>query len=215
MPLPALCRTAAAVAFAFTASAAQAALITFDELEWRPIEYWFDHPVTDQYADLGVTFQGGYLAQTYHPDPQPPHANQYLLGSIDFNVTFSGTLPTYVSLNLSSPYGESSESYVTALGADNAVVGRGRTGGYYPDGSQDPPMGQDLPYQANRYITFYSASGIASLSFGDAYGSRLSSTIDNLYFGNVPAVPEPATLALWAAGLAVVTAARKRRRSAA
>lgn len=204
--------TGTLAAFILAAPLAHATLITFDELPWHPIDSFSDYPVDTQYAAQGVTFSSAYLAQSYTPDPQPPHPNQYLLGAIDFTVTFSGTLPQYVSFNMSSPYGESSESYVTAIGPGSTIVGTGRTGGYYPDGTQEPPYRQDLPYQDNRYISFYSATGIRGLSFGDAYGSRLASSIDNLYFGAVPAVPEPASLMLGAAGLGVLAWARRRRK---
>jgi len=208
---PPLLSCAAAAAIALASASAQATFITFDELSWVPIDAFFDNPVTTQYASLGVTFETGYLAQTNYSGLPPAHINQYLLGAHDMLVSFSGTLPLYVNLNMSSPWGESSESYVTALDADRKIVGQGRTGGYYPDGSQDPPGGrQDLPYQANRPIFLSSSSGIAFLQFGDAYGSRLSSSIDNLYFGVVPAVPEPATIALLCAGLAVLVWGRRR-----
>lgn len=210
MRLSVLSRATAAAAVALASASAQATLITFDELPWVPIDSFSDNPVTTQYASLGVTFQEGFLAQTYYSGVPPPHLNQYLLGGHDLQVNFSGTLPHYVNLNLSSPYGESSESYVTALDASRHVIGQGRTGGYYPDGSQDPPWRQDLPYRDNRLISFSSASGIAFLQFGDAYGSRLSSSIDNLYFAAVPAVPEPATIALFGAGLAVLGLRRRR-----
>lgn len=201
---------AAAAAIALASASAQATLITFDELPWVPIESFSDNPVTTQYASLGVTFDSGYLAQTYYSGVPPAHPNQYLLGGNHLQVSFSGTLPLYVNLNLSSPYGEGSESYVWALDASGKVVGQGRTGGYYPDGTQEPPWRQDLPYKANRPIFLSSSTGIASLQFGDAYGSRLSSSIDNLYFSAVPAVPEPGTLGLLCAGLAVLGWARKR-----
>jgi hypothetical protein len=215
MRLPMLRHAVAAAALVLTAGHAQATLITFDELPWHPIESFSDYPVDTQYAPLGVTFLTGYLQQTYYPTNPPAHLNQYLLGGHELAVTFSGDLPNYVSFNMSSPYSAASESYVVALDSSGHEVGRGRTGGTYPDGSQDPPFGQDLPYQANRLISLSSTTGIASLQFWDAYGSRLSTSIDNLYFADVPAVPEPASLALWGAGLAVVAVARKRRRSKA
>jgi len=210
MRLPVL-SCAAAAAMALASASAQATLITFDELPWVPIDAWFDNPVTTQYASLGVTFDSGYLSQTNYTGTPPPHINQFLLGGNGLDVSFSGTLPHYVNFNMSSPYGEYAESYAVAVDAQGKEIGRGRTGGYYPDGSQDPPAPrQDLPYKANRLISFASQAGISSLYFYDAYGSRLSSSIDNLYFGAVPAVPEPATLALLGAGLAVLVVGRRR-----
>ncbi|MBX3622033.1 MAG: PEP-CTERM sorting domain-containing protein [Rhizobacter sp.] len=200
---------AAATAALLVGAPAHAMLVTFDDLPWVPIESWSDNPVTDQYASLGVSFQGAYLVQTYMPGPVPPHPNQLLLGDIGFSVSFSGSLPKYVSFNMSSPQPDT-ESYVQAW--HDGLVATGRTGGVYPDGSQDPPIGQDFPYQPNRYITLYSPTGIESMTFANAYGTRTSALIDNLYFGAVPAVPEPAALALWAAGLGVMAAVRRRQR---
>ena len=210
MHLPLLARTAAAATIALASASAQATLITFDELPWVPIDAWFEAPVTTQYASLGVTFDQGFLTQTNYNGAPPAHINQYLMGGHDLQVSFSGALPHYVNFNMSSPWGETSESYAIAVDAQGKEIGRGRTGGIYPDGSQDPPWRQDLPYKENRLISFASQAGISSLYFYDAYGSRLSSSIDNLYFAAVPAVPEPATLALLGAGLVVLVVGRRR-----
>jgi hypothetical protein len=210
MRLPVLSRAVAASTIALASASAQATFITFDELPWVPIDAFFENPVTTQYASLGVTFEVAFLAQTYYSGTPPAHLNQYLLGGNSMQVNFSGTLPHYVNFNMSSPYGSSSESYAVAVDAQGHEIGRGRTGGLYPDGSQDPPWRQDLPYKENRLISFASQAGISSLYFYDAYGSRLSSSIDNLYFAAVPAVPEPAALALLGAGLVVLVVGRRR-----
>ena len=44
--------------------------------------------------------------------------------------------------------------------------------------------------------------------------ARTSALVDNLYFGAVPAVPEPSTLLLFGAGIPLLVAVARRRKNA-
>ena len=199
-------QSAAAVAvLALAGQQAQATLLTFNELPWTPHDSWSDLPVTSQYASLGVTMQGAYLDRN-------DAGNQYLITDIFGTISFTDTLPRYVSLNLSSP-SAGTESYVEAWNG-NTLVGSGRTGGVFPDGSADGGSSSVMPYEANRYIPLTFAGGISRLTFANAYGTRTSALVDNLYFGAVPAVPEPSTLLLFGAGIPLLVAVARRRKNA-
>lgn len=201
-------RSAVALGAATAALTAQAALITFDERPWvfGPDEYaWYSNPVDEEYSALGVHFNTGYLQPSGHG---APFNTQYLLGGPYFSITFSGTLPTFVSLAFSSPI-PNLRATVSASTADGASAGSFDTGGFYWAG---PELGfVETPYHDNSHATFHSDSGIARLDFDTYASSRIIAKIDNLYFGAVAAVPEPASLAMLTAGLLVLGAAWRRR----
>jgi hypothetical protein len=123
-------------------------------------------------------------------------------------ITFTGTLPTFVSLNFNS-YRAPVAAHVSAW-TPYGLAGTISTGGW-----DISPEGQwiETPYVPNTYVSFHSPDGISRLVFSDVYGMRPTVQIDNLYFGAVPPPPvhEPDSLALLLAGLGVVGVARRRR----
>jgi hypothetical protein len=196
------------------APAAHATFISFDERQRHPPASeegdWSIDPITTEYDALGVRIEGAYL-QDEGQDPVYSKS-QYILGSNYVRITFTNAiLPTYVSLSFSSPQ-PSFLATVTAIGRNGEVLGAFDTGGSYWSGP-DEGWVQDTPYKPHSFASFHSATGISHLNFGVWLGTRNTAKFDNLYFGNVPAVPEPASLAMLAAGLGVVGAAWRRRKA--
>jgi hypothetical protein len=196
-------RWLAAAALALCAGGAHATLITFSEIPWSPNGEdgaFYDQPIApDFYAAQGVRIEGGYLAGGQY-DP----GAQYLLGGNSMQVFFTGVLPTYVSLVFNSPF-EEAGAWVDANGPGYSA--RVDTGGYLgglPGDEPYPPPKRDV------HASFSSPGGISSLLFDNAYFFRVSAYVDNLYFGNVPAVPEPGSMVLMGAGLAGMWMWRRR-----
>ena len=182
--------TAAAATLSIAAAPAAAAFVTFEEFPYEQGEM-LGQPITDQYASFGVLVNDGYMGMG-------PGTDQFLAGGSGFSISFTGAMqPRYVSFNMSSMDIPGAEAYVRAFNGSQQV-GFGRTGGFFP--TENGPQ-QVLPYVPDRLISFAVPGGISQLSFSNSYIHRFTARIDNLYFGLVPAVPEPPALLLFAAGL--------------
>jgi hypothetical protein len=194
-------QAAGLVALACCSVAAQAKLITFGELPWNPSDDptigFADQPVTDQYAAQGVVFSMGYL-KGGETGPQ----DQYLLGGPVMGVFFTDVLPRHVSFDFSSAaFGG---AFVDAYGPDG-FLGQITTGG---DLSQPTQGFLDV------HASFSSPGGISYLGFDNYYHLRTPVYLDNLYYGAIAPVPEPASGVLMGAGLAGLLAWRRRRTGA-
>lgn len=190
-------RACIALALGLFAASAHAVLITFDDLP-PPADpgQFAGTPVTDEYAALGLIVNEGYLAGS-----GVPGTNQSLYGAPYLSLSFiGGTLPTYVSLYVSAPARDRVSVDARGPGGWGASVETDGAG--YPDST---------PYRDNQYVSFHSATGISNLDLSAFYFLRTGPGIDNLYFGTVAPVPEPASLLLGAAGALTLWAARRRR----
>ncbi|HEX3139347.1 MAG TPA: PEP-CTERM sorting domain-containing protein, partial [Rhizobacter sp.] len=161
------------------------------------------------YDSLGVNLGLVFLQPANDPFANQFSKSQYILGLLPITFT-DATLPTYVSLDFGSPSFEF-RATVTALGANGQVIGSANSGGHYLDENYNWVLS---PYRPRSFASFHSEGGISRLVFETETHPSVQFKIDNLYFGNVPTVPEPATIALWAAGLGVIGAAMRRRHRA-
>jgi hypothetical protein len=175
---------------------ANATFIDFDDLPPPISPEFFSTPITDQYVTKGLRVDEAYLTVT-----GATGANQALLGTQFMHLSFLNTLPTFVSLSVSSA--DQDQVYLTAHGP-----------GYSQNFTSSGWGGDDAhstPYRPNELVSFASASGIASLDLSSFYFMRTGPIVDNLYFGSIPAVPEPPALMLLGIGVLILALSALKR----
>lgn len=112
------------------------------------------------------------------------------------------------TLDFSTPY--------TAIGFDVYFNGLGPvTVSLYGTGGLLDSFVDTRDLDTKEYYGFVSDELITSLRFASTLGGQLNTGIDNLAVGDALAVPEPATLALFGAGLIALGALRRRRKAKA
>ena len=192
-----------AAATMFSASMASATLINFDDLPPLvgddPSE---PTPVTNQYAALGVLFDTAAIATDVSGVRSAPNGITDFYGP-DMRITFTGLLPTSLSMFVSSANQDS--IFIDVFGAD------GLLGSIVTDGWRGTEEAS-TPYRDQQLVAF-SGAPISYLNIGSFYFRRGSLLIDDLMFTNdSTSVPEPTTLSLFAAGLALLLVQRRRRK---
>lgn len=181
---------------------ANATLITFDDLIYTPTspdEFW-THPLTNEYAPLGLQINGGFLAQG---GPGMVSAPNLLLGSNYLTLRFLNPMPTFVSMFVSAP--NEDIIYLTAYGLDGlleTITTQGWGG----------PL-NNTPYTPQQFVSFYDTRGIASINLGTFFNLRTGAEVDNLSFDSATTIPSPPSVALMGIGMLAWTilAVRKRR----
>ena len=175
------------------ANFSHAVVINFDDIkrvhEDPESPSWADQPITDQYASKGLVIDGGWLNSYYEEDPNILSGPNYLQGGPYFGLKFTGHLPKFVSLIVTSSNRDA--VYLNALCGDGSTQFR-NTPGYA--GSDDDP-----PFEPNQKISFYSALGISYIDISAFYFRRTSAMIDDLTYHYE--IHEPGTLILFAIGL--------------
>lgn len=163
-----------------------ATVIDFDDLNpvFDPdVVCWCDNPLSDQYVDKGLLIEGAWVIGE--------NSENYMLTSNWATLEFVGELPTFLSMNITSVYGDA--VLLDVYGPSGFIYSRATSGW---QGLEE----YSSPLIPNELITFSSDIGISHIDIQGFYNMRLGAQIDNINFTHNP-VSEPAPLALFALGL--------------
>ena len=202
--LPVTCRNCvsrfvAALGFLIIASSAHAVFIDFDDIDYIPVDpdspQFYDVPLSDQYADKGLIIDGAYLMPYTYVDPTAVKSQpNWLLGSNFVTLSFTGDLPTFVGMYVSSFWEE--PMYLNAYNS-TGLIGSKATKGHGGGAAGEPTY----EYTHKQYIGFSNDAGISSVTMEGHYNMRVSGMIDDLTFTHKASVPEPSALILLALGI--------------
>lgn len=160
---------------------ASAVVINFDDLVpvHDPIFPCFcDNELTDEYAAQGLTFNDGFFDGS-SSDGGLTYQNYLITGPYG-QLIFSGELPTFVSMFVTSIHNDA--IYFSAWGPDGFLETK-KTPGF--GGPFD-----DTPPEPNFHISFTAEKGIRFIDISAFYFRRTGAMIDDLTFTTTP-VPEP------------------------
>ena len=181
-----------AIFFLACAQVCHAVVIDFDDILHVPTDgYFYDQPITNEYAAQGLLVSDGYL--TLQSDLFGVSSPNALIGGPTLVLNFIGKLPTFVEFTVSAAYDQA--SFITAIGPSGYLFTK-KTGGYA--GPED-----DTPYIPNQLVSLQAAGGILSLEMTAFYGTRTSCIIDNLHY-DYKSLPEPSTFGILLVGLCML-----------
>jgi hypothetical protein len=170
----------------FLPTTSAATVIDFDDL--NPVydeEFpsWSDNPLTDQYRDQGLLISGAWV--------NGANSENVMLTSNAATLEFVGDLPTFVSMNITSHYGDAIFlDFIGTSGQLHSIT----TSGW--QGLEE----YSTPVIPNEFISFSSDEGIRFINIQGFYNMRIGASVDNLTFTHT-SIPEPASVVLIALGM--------------
>ena len=202
-------RTFATLAFLIISNSAQAVFIDFDDIPYIPADpespQFYDVPLSDQYADKGLLIDGGFIVP-YHLDSAfIKSLPNFLLGSNVLTLTFTGDLPTFVGMYVSSFWEE--PMYLKAYNSSGLIDSKATKG--HGGGAPGEPT---FNYTHKQFIGFENEAGISSVTMEGHYNMRVSGAIDDLTFTRKASVAEPSSIMLLTLGILGVLARKIRFR---
>lgn len=176
---------------------AKAVVINFDDLVYVPTwpeDFFGDHELTDEYEDQGLLISGGFLSVWHEGTGPSVSGPNYLTAGHDLTLEFIGELPTFVSMYVSSSWGQA--VFLSAYSSSGLIASH-TTDGW--KGFDTDPL-----YVPNQLVSFSANEGISEISVGDFYGQRTGAMIDDLTFTYSAQVPEPSSVFLFGLGLLAI-----------
>lgn len=150
---------------------------------------WDDNDLTDQYIDKGLLVHGSWV--------NGGGGENVMTTSNWGALEFIGNFPTFVSMYVSSVYGDAIFFEIFTTSDESFTI---HTSGAI--GAEGTPA---IP---NEFIKISSEQGIRFIGIAGAYNMRMGAQIDNLTF-TYASVPEPATAILILMGLILIGTRRK------
>lgn len=166
-----------------------AVFIDFDDLnpvydeEWP---CWCDNPLSDEYLDKGLLIYGAWV--------NGADSENVMLTSNWASLEFVGNLPTYVSMNVTSHYGDA--IFLDVYGPSGFLFSRTTSGWQGWEEISSPVI-------PNEFVSFIAEEGIRYITIAGFYGMRIGASIDNLTFTH-STVPESSSVLLVIIGLCTI-----------
>lgn len=169
-----------------TSHNAKATFIDFNDL--NPVyneEFpcWCDNPLSDEYLDKGVLIDGAWV--------NGGNGQNVMLTSNWASIQFVDTLPNFISMNVTSHYGDSIS--LAFYGVDGLLFS------HYTSGWRGWEE-NSTPVIPNEFVSFNTPQGIEYITIQGFYNMRIGAAIDNLTFES-RMVTEPSLLFLLLTGL--------------
>lgn len=166
-----------------------AVFIDFDDLnpvydeEWP---CWCDNPLSDEYLDKGLLINGAWVNGINHEN--------VMLTSNWASLEFVGDLPSLVSMNVTSHYGDA--IFLEVYGTSGFLYSIFTSGWQGWEETSTPVI-------PDEFVSLRALEGIKYITIQGFYGMRIGASIDNLNF-TYASVPEPSPLLLMLAGLTLI-----------